>query len=344
MTTGNVTVGTTVSTNEYYSKQWNGTDGKYAVSSGKIKWNNYTCDLSIQYPQYGPQSPIARVLVAPDAFQWSAADNFRLQSRLVSQIKGHEFNLAVDLAQANQLVTMCAKTIRSMGRTLLHVKRGNISAALRELGVSGKNKKLKSKDVSGRWLEMQYGWLPAIGSCYEAAKAFEAISLGRTNRVAVKVNRRWVEDAIAGSTHTAPALFHAGGKIICELDEELSFARTLGLTDPLQVAWELLPFSFVLDWFLPVGTYLENLAILPFLSGRFCHTVNQGYSVYYNGSSNGNPVTHKGIRRTGLQKRVTRTVSTALTAQRPKFVNPITAMTSKRIANAVSLAHQLLGD
>lgn len=344
MTTGSIVFGASTNTNEYYSKVWNGGDGHYEVSTGRVKWNNYLLNLYVQYPQYGPQTPVARVLVHPDAFQWSAADNLRLQSSLVKRIKGHQFNLAVDLAQANQLVKMCANTIRSMGRTLLHVKRGNISAALRELGVSGRNKKLKSKDVSGRWLEIQYGWLPAISSAYEAAKAFEALSMGRTNRVVASTKRVWADDAIPSVTYTAPAVFHAKGRIICELEEELSFGRSLGLTDPLQVAWELLPYSFVLDWFLPIGTYLENLAVIPHLKGRFCTTVNEGYSVSFNGSTGGNPVSHAGIKRTGLMKRVTRTVSTVLTTQRPTFVNPITAMTHKRIANAVSLAHQLIGD
>jgi hypothetical protein len=33
----------------------------------------------------------------------------------------------------------------------------------------------------------------------------------------------------------------------------------LGLTNPLAIAWELVPFSFVLDWLVPVGTWLQSL-------------------------------------------------------------------------------------
>jgi hypothetical protein len=32
-----------------------------------------------------------------------------------------------------------------------------------------------------------------------------------------------------------------------------------GITNPLEVAWELVPFSFVADWFFPVGAYLGSL-------------------------------------------------------------------------------------
>lgn len=343
MTIGVKTVGTNGTLGYYSRKSWNGGDGKYE-SSGADKWNNYSMDLVQNSDQLGQTTNIVGVLCEPTFPYWTAADDFRLQSKLVSAIKGHEFNLAVDLAQANQLVSMCAKTIRSFGRSCLYLKRGNISAALRELGVDGRNKKLKSKDVSSRWLEIQYGWLPAMGSCYEAAKAFEALSMSRTNRVVAKHSRpRFIGEASCSPVppfgYSAPCKPFARGKIICELQEEISFGRSLGLTDPLQVAWELTPFSFVFDWFLPVGTYLENLAILPFLKARFCTTIYQGYVSSFGGSQNPG---YKGTRRVGQVRRLRRTVSTSLTAQRPRFVDPITAMTSKRIANAVSLAHQLL--
>lgn len=343
MTIGVKTDGVNGTLGYYSRKNWNGGDGKYE-SSGREKWNNYSMDLVQNSDQLGQLTNIVGVLCEPGFPYWTAADDFRLQSKLVSAIKGHEFNLAVDLAQANQLVSMCAKTIRAFGRSALYLKRGNISAALRELGVNGKNKKLNSKDVSGRWLEIQYGWLPAMGSCFEAAKAFEAISMGRTNRVVAKHSMpRFVGEASCSPLppwgYSAPCKPYARGKIICELEEELSFARTLGLTDPLQVAWELTPFSFVFDWFLPIGTYLENLAILPSLKARFCTTITQGYVSAFGGSQNPG---YKGTRRMGRVIRIRRTVSSSLTTQRPRFVDPITAMTSKRIANAVSLAHQLL--
>lgn len=34
---------------------------------------------------------------------------------------------------------------------------------------------------------------------------------------------------------------------------------SFGVTNPASLAWELLPFSFVVDWFLPVGDFLSSL-------------------------------------------------------------------------------------
>jgi hypothetical protein len=341
MTTGSITRGNLSYPAKVYglSKVWMGGDGKYEPITHREKWNNYSMDLRIISDQLGQQDFAAGV-TCWESFAWNAADDLRLQSKLVAQIKGHEFNLAVDLAQANQLVTMCAKTIRSLGRSLLHLKRGNVAAALRELGADGKNKKLKSKDVSSRWLEIQYGWLPSIGSAYQAAKAFEALSMGRTNRIVAKHQKfRNGQASCSPGNYSVPAYYLCRKKIVCELEEELSFARSLGLMDPLQVAWELLPFSFVLDWFLPIGTYLENLAVIPHLKGRFCSTTIDKYDSAFGVAKN---PAWAGTFRLGHYRKMTRTVSTGLTTQLPRFVNPITAMTSKRIANAVSLAHQLL--
>lgn len=49
-----------------------------------------------------------------------------------------------------------------------------------------------------------------------------------------------------------------------------------GLTDPLTIAWELVPLSFVVDWFVPVGAFLDSLGLpigLVFESGyqtKYC--------------------------------------------------------------------------
>jgi hypothetical protein len=36
-------------------------------------------------------------------------------------------------------------------------------------------------------------------------------------------------------------------------------ATALGLTNPLAVVWEKVPYSFVVDWFIPISDYLSTL-------------------------------------------------------------------------------------
>lgn len=52
-------------------------------------------------------------------------------------------------------------------------------------------------------------------------------------------------------------------------------ATTLGLTNPAAIAWELVPFSFVVDWFIPIGNFLNSWT--DFLGLRFEDSYNTRY-------------------------------------------------------------------
>jgi hypothetical protein len=57
-------------------------------------------------------------------------------------------------------------------------------------------------------------------------------------------------------------------------DANLVLLNSLGLLNPLQVAWELVPFSFVVDWILPIGSFLEAA------TGTIGTTFDSGYTTY----------------------------------------------------------------
>lgn len=337
MTTGTIYVPALPhNTSYWYYKNWYGVDGKYEAD-GRDKWNYYTLYLLWESDQFGQVEHSASTVSGP-YYTWSDSDEMRLQSKLVKKIKGSDFNLAVNLAQAHQVVGMCASTIQKLGRSLVRLKHGDVSSAFRELGVTGTGRPLKSRDVSGRWLEMQYGWLPLVDDAYEAAKAFEALSMGRKSRiVATEKVERPVNLSASPSNYESKGNTTIIKRIVCELEEELSFGRSLGLTDPLSVLWEIMPYSFVIDWFLPVGTYLENLNVIPSLKGRFLTTWYQKTETRITGTFT--PEWLGSVRR-GHIIEMTRTPSVGLTTQLPKFVRPLDALTPKRIANAVSLVHQ----
>jgi hypothetical protein len=320
-------------------KNWSGADGKYLVD-GRDKWNSYSMYLQQESDQFGQTANPVSTLSGP-YYQWSGEDEMRLQSKLVKKIKGSDFNLAVNLAQAHQVVDMCSSALWHLGRSLTFLKHGRIVNAFRELGITGSVAPLKSKDVSGRWLEMQYGWLPTVSDCFEAAKAFEALSEGRKSRiVATEKVGRPVNLSASPSNYSCEGNTTIIQRIVCELEEELSFGRSLGLTDPLSLLWEVLPYSFVIDWFLPVGTYLQNLNVIPSLKGRFLRTKFQVTETRFTAAIN---PAFAGTRRQGRIVELTRTPLTSLTTQGPNFVGFLDALTPKRIANAVSLCHQAFG-
>jgi hypothetical protein len=74
----------------------------------------------------------------------------------------------------------------------------------------------------------------------------------------------------------------------------LSFLAQTGFTNPINLVWEILPFSFVADWFIGIGPYLEALSAwdgLTFIDGyqtQFSKMWVSG-SVDYDGVNVGNP-------------------------------------------------------
>ena len=341
---------TFVNTNPLFiSNNASGTDGKYETFNGRqrLKWNNYTASFHREVrtpgrtPLYIGDQWFNCTVVAGSVF--TANDILTLQSRLSEAVKGHQFNLAVSAAQGKQTVDMVVNAAHSIGGALLDLKRGRFASAARRLGVNQRPSKLSEKDVAGRWLELQYGWLPLISDVHEAAKAYEAITKGpRRDRVSVSLTREGIKE-----TSTSPPNWSCKGtvkekwRLIYEMEEQLSTGRSLGLTDPLSVAWEIIPYSFVVDWFIPIGTYLENLNTIPKLSGRFLTTKSRRFQ----GSARTVNPAYKWTKiptSFNSQVYIERTVSTSLSVPKPSFESFEDAMSPKRIWNALALVTQRL--
>ena len=139
--------------------------------------------------------------------------------------------------------------------------------------------------------------------------------------------------------NTARLIAMSGKRIYYEMTEQMSAPRSLGLMDPLSVVWELIPYSFVVDWFIPIGTYLENLNTIPSLRGRFMTTTLRRFSGSAVSISPSYkwavvPTTHTS------QVFLDRKISTSLSVPKPSFNSFEDAMSPKRIWNAIALAVQ----
>lgn len=326
-----------------------GTDGRYEIVNGqkRERWNNYTLSYLREV-----RTPGRTPMYIGD--QWwdcsvnagsilTANDELSLQGRLIEAVKGHQFNLAVSAAQGKQTVDMVVNAVHSIGGAIRDLKRGKFESAARRFGVKQRPSKLSEKDVAGRWLELQYGWLPLISDVYEASKAYESVTNKiRKNRVSVSLSREGIKDTSASSSnYSCKGMVDERWRLIYEMSEQLSTARSLGLTDPASVVWELIPYSFVVDWFLPIGSYLENLNTIPKLQGRFMTIKVRRF----NGSALN---VNKAVTWTKLpttqnsQYYLTRTVSTSLSVPKPAFVSLPDAMSPSRIWNALALVTQRL--
>lgn len=121
------------------------------------------------------------------------------------------------------------------------------------------------KELRSLWLEYRYGWTPLIS---EAQKAIGLYN--HTYRTGQLIRSKSSSDDTENSTDiyasgTEP-YFHFSGEIRREYKFKyrgFAYATIVDLNkkliqiDPFVTAYELLPYSFVLDWFIDLGSYIQ---------------------------------------------------------------------------------------
>jgi len=202
-----------------------------------------------------------------------------------------------------------------------------------------KRRRLTPCDVAAAELITAYGIAPILGTTYDSVqKLNQEVKVPRLRRVAVSATRSRDIDMVLPSTTTGE--YHFTGQherstkavayIEYVIDDSTSGFR---LGNPATWVWEKIPFSFVVDWVIPIGGYLDSLTAMSgvnFITG-FVTTKDRFTAVgSYSGSEwvcDQEPVIH--------QEGTWRTVLTEIPqADFPRF-DP--GMSVKRALNAISL-------
>jgi len=184
-----------------------------------------------------------------------------------NNLKSASVDLGVAFAERKQTVGLVTETATRMGRSIRYLLRGQTRRAMDELGISSKKRAPRGSNVPNKWLEMQYGWKPLLSDVYGAtdslakrtrddwritAKATKSNSISKSVEYDAK-GAGWGFISVEGRK----SVF---ARIDCAPQSEILISlSSLGITNPLNVAWERVPFSFVVDWFLPIGNYLDSL-------------------------------------------------------------------------------------
>jgi hypothetical protein len=194
-----------------------------------------------------------------------AVADIDLLPKLLEKWRGSKWNAAVSFAESGKSLDMISDRLVKIAQGAREVRRGNLPGALRAFGSSSKpsvaaRKRLASKDLSGTWLELRYGWLPLINDVFDAAELREP----RISTPTLRTSKKTTGGLVVSTPSAAPYAWLETNervtRVICRLSHtEFFHPERVGLTDPLSVAWELVPFSFVVDWFAPIGDFLSSL-------------------------------------------------------------------------------------
>lgn len=190
---------------------------------------------------------------------------------------GIEANLAQDLGTLGQIVGLIGNNAKKITQSIINLKKGNLSGAVDSL-FAGRPRKFqrggpsRKRDLADNWLELQYGWKPLLNDIHGV---FDSLSVfnepqGFVHRVTASATARKREtssfpahdpNSNAKGVNTIDTQTRASLVLRFKIESPLrSFLAQTGFTNPVNLAWELLPFSFVVDWFLPIGPFLETLS------------------------------------------------------------------------------------
>lgn len=289
-------------------------------------------------------SGTSRLLTPP---VWSADNQIKLIGKLRDQIQGNDFNMSVFLGESHQTLRLIGDAASKLAKAGRQFRKGNIGQALNTL-TNGTNVKKRAispdRNVGRSWLELQYGWLPLLGDMRAGAEQLShALNVPFRRRYRV----RHTQGASPSEYEKNIAFTLAGAhcsvsrQIVALISEPASIPGTLGLLDPELVAWELVPFSFVVDWFVPVGNYLEARAFARRLTGTFVTTEitrsrygTQVFRPVYNTIWRGSSGYYRSYGS------VTRTVSTSLAVPLPRVKSLSEALSWRHCASGIALLNE----
>lgn len=214
-----------------------------------------------------------------------AKATFELQEMLGNT----DFNAGVAGAELNRSVSLILNSSTRIYAALKALKKGRLGDMYNALGISEKSKRRvypKPKKVrdnmSSYWLEAQYGWNPLYNDCYNGARSIAMILndpvlplYTATGRASQRTNYPVIPAVNFYAGHTEYRIHSMRQTVLLSTyyrirNPDLFSVAKLGLTNPLIIAWEVVPFSFVIDWFLPLGNYLSQLSAyhgLEFMGG-----------------------------------------------------------------------------
>lgn len=201
---------------------------------------------------------------------YDPALEFKLLNRLQSRIQQGQVDLLTAAAERKDSIQMIGTRVNQMTDLLVDYKR-NMSRLEKALKKAKKPKKIQRlvNLISSLRLEFSFGWSPLASDLYTLGNEimppifYADVSATVHGEQLIPTYAFGYEGGYEGSVK-----LH--GKVGIQMNDPFTAsAAQLGLTNPAATAWELVPWSFAVDWILPIGDYLRQASMLDGLEVRF---------------------------------------------------------------------------
>jgi hypothetical protein len=249
--------------------------GDYYVWPNNIRYKVGTTFFDASYTYVDPQ------------LASSAAVDAIALAKLLSSLKDSrmQYNAAVFLGEARETARHMVRTARRLVGGFQLFRKGRVVDATRcllgreDIPVRSqfvhRSLKRRAKDpkwadyVTSAWMEFSYAWRPLLSDIDSAAKYLAEKQVERSLSVypVSRAHKAWDRSlvTVANGTYRTQESKEQFTSVRYTYELYPKFLRQpstmaeLGFTDPATVIWELLPLSFVVDWFVNVGQVLESL-------------------------------------------------------------------------------------
>lgn len=272
-------------------------------------------------------------------------------ARLHSNLKNATVHIGNMLAERRQTMDLLSSIVRKVA-SLITAKRSLVALAGDLIG--------STKSLSNTTLAFQFGIRPLLSDAYSAGIALARYVNGGSDVFTVKSTGTSTDSTSSSVNYTQNPNWNCwtDGKINRQVTQTVEVRYVLqyrvsngttqtlsqlGLINPAEIAWEMLPWSFVIDWFLPLGRYIASLsseAGVTFVSGVktvVTTTEYQTQAVYKHTPSYVRTFAGEVNGYKKIETKVRTVLSAAPTPQFPSFENPFSV---NHLIDALALARQ----
>lgn len=260
----------------------------------------------------------------------SLSNDALIKARL--KLKDQDVNLGVAWAERSRTAQLIGDTTIRLARSVKELRRGHVRNAMNLLGISSSRREPRGSNWPRKWLELQYGWKPLASDIFGAAEAlskrnnlsdWRVTAIGKVQREYDVFNEVPAYQGVSGlnvDAHNCTAEVWQGAFVRIDAipgNAALAALSSLGVTNPLEVAWELAPASFIVDWVYPIGDWVRSLdALLGYSTATTSTSVLVRASWLEKGIDGKHPTNGKWVKNSfqGSKQlvRLTRTVSSGV--------------------------------
>lgn len=209
-----------------------------------------------------------------------------MSNNLLNKVKGMKVNVAQTFAERQQVYNLVGDTAKTLANAFTRLRRRDLNGFLRELGIinppklqgsrfgySSRTEKSKGSladpfnYAANKWAEYRWGWMPLYQDLYNSLELLQG-PYKRKRRVTTtkEIKNESTSTLLTGLGNAWPLTIKDGfllnGKGSCRFEVGYPVSSALsafGLTNPALLAWEVLPYSFVVDSFLNIGNWLSTM-------------------------------------------------------------------------------------